>query len=383
LANSAAIAIRNTRDFQELQESQQLASIGRSAAAMAHRMRTPLQEIRTTADLLGENLKEGETAQNRKDVADIVNAVKQMDDAIKRVREAAKQIQPKQVQCDIEEIIRNSFIGNRSYAKQFKERQIQAQITGLESLKQRTMQCDKNLIEEAIANLVNNALEAIEDSGHIDISVMETREGIRIEVQDDGPGVDQKRLKLFKPFDTTKQDGLGLGLFIVRRNIEAHGGTISYIEKDKGACFQIEIPQPGQKDKFVASPQRPRILIVEDDSKLAIKYQRLLEQIGDSKIVEDSIPLFEQIGNFAPQVILLDLIMEGSREYEPQKAGMQILERLKEQHSPWRDVPVIVVTGSEEPEAESLCKELGVAEFFKKPIANDDLRKAVRQHTRT
>lgn len=243
LANSAAIAIRNTRDFQELQETQQLASIGRSAAAMAHRMRTPLQRILSLAQLLGENLEAGGTTQNHNDVLKIVKAVKQMNESIERMRIAAKQIQPTLKLWNIEEIIRGSFTDNPSYAQEFKDRKIEAKITGLETLKKHTIYCDGNLIEETISNLIDNALEAINDGGHIDISVVETQDGIRIELQDDGPGVDQKRLNLFKPFDTTKKDGLGLGLFIVRRNIEAHRGTVRYIEKTNGACFRIDLPQ--------------------------------------------------------------------------------------------------------------------------------------------
>jgi signal transduction histidine kinase len=245
LANSAAIAIRNTRDFQELRETQQLASIGRSAAAMAHRMRTPLQDIRTTAELLKEDLEKRKngTAENLNDLIDIIQAVEQTDDAIERVRIAAKQIQPILENWDINDIICNGFTGNRSFAQQFQERNIVAKIEGLEALKDCTIQCDKNLIEEAISNLVTNALEAIHDGGRITIKVTEVGNEFHIEVHDDGPGIDKKRLNLFEPFNTTKKDGLGLGLFIVKRNIETHGGAVSFIPKDKGACFRIELPR--------------------------------------------------------------------------------------------------------------------------------------------
>lgn len=249
LANSAAIAIRNTRDFQELQEAQQLASIGRSAAAMAHRMRTPLQGILSSVELLKENLGEGRTQQNIDDISDIVVAIDQMDYAIERVRLAAKQLQPVLNLYPIEDLVRASFTGNRSFAKQFREQQISTRILGLENLEHRMIQCDKNLIEEAISNLVGNALEAVDNGGHIDVSLIETQDGLRIEVQDDGPGVDKNSLNLFEPFNTTKKEGLGLGLFIVRRNIEAHRGAVSYVEKEKGACFRIDLPQLRQKEE--------------------------------------------------------------------------------------------------------------------------------------
>lgn len=126
--------------------------------------------------------------------------------------------------------------------------------------------------------------------------------------------------------------------------------------------------------------QKPRILIVEDNNDVAFEYQRILEKIGVSKIAEDSIQFFELVDNFKPQVILLDLILEGPREYEPKRAGIQILEKLKEQHSRWRNVPVIVVTGHIEPDIEARCQELGVVGFLIKPVSIDILRQTVKKH---
>jgi signal transduction histidine kinase len=255
LVNSAAIAIRNARDLKKFQETRELAAIGMSAAAMAHRLGSPLQDIRTTVELLGEDLKHtGQaTVQNLEDIEDIVKAVEQMSEAIERVRKAAMPLKPILRRWDVEDILRESSLDNRTFARQFQERRVQARIAGLEQLKVRTIQCDRDLLEEAICNLVDNALEAVSDGGHIDICVAEEDGELRIEVQDDGPGVDETRLpreSIFDPFKTTKTGGLGLGLFIVRRNIEAHdGGMVSYEKKDQGACFRIELPQHGRREE--------------------------------------------------------------------------------------------------------------------------------------
>jgi CheY-like chemotaxis protein len=133
----------------------------------------------------------------------------------------------------------------------------------------------------------------------------------------------------------------------------------------------------------MSSSPRPRIFIVEDESKVALKYQRVLEEIGDSKIAEDSTQFFEQINDYEPQVILLDLVLEGDREYDPWEAGIRILERLREKRSRWRDIPVVVVTGivetgRQDPDIEGRCRELGVSEFHRKPIHNEELRQAVK-----
>jgi len=124
--------------------------------------------------------------------------------------------------------------------------------------------------------------------------------------------------------------------------------------------------------------KKPRILIVEDDSEVALKYQRALKYIGNSKIAKDSTQAFEQIDIFEPHVILLDLVLEGDRECEAWESGERILERLKDKISPWRYIPVIVVTGRIEPDVEQRCRDIGVAEFFRKPVPIDILRKAVK-----
>ena len=247
LANSASIAIRNARDFERLQEAQGLAAIGTSAAAMAHRMRSPLQTIRLTAELLAEDLKELEqtTEQHLSDLDDVIRGVEQMDDAIQRVRRAAKPLQPALATHDIRRIVQNSFTGNRSFKQQFQQRNIRTRAAGLRSVQQPLVECDRNLLEEAISNLVDNALETVADGGRIEIHLIEKNGAIWIEVIDDGPGITREaQAGLFEPFKkTTKRGGLGLGLYIVRRNIEAHGGTVSYEQQAKGSCFRLMLPR--------------------------------------------------------------------------------------------------------------------------------------------
>jgi CheY-like chemotaxis protein len=132
----------------------------------------------------------------------------------------------------------------------------------------------------------------------------------------------------------------------------------------------------------MSSIQNPRILIVEDESKVALKYARVLENIGVSKVAGDSTQAFEQIKEFEPDVILLDLVLEGDKEYEPWESGWRILEKIKDENSLWQNIPVIVITGRIEPDVEQRCREIGVAEFFRKPIPIDALRQAVKKHTK-
>ena len=250
LADYAAITIHNAR---ELRRGAELAAIGQSATAMAHRMKTPLQDIRLTSELLREELQKLSTIPEARlqDFKDITRRVDQMAEAIDRVRDAARQLKPVYSPHDIGEIIKSSFTENRSFAEQLAKRKIRAELRGLGEIENRSIECDRGLIEEAISNLVANALEAVKDGGLIQVCVSQVNNDFHIEVQDDGLGINQNvlsRASLFEPFKTTKKGGLGLGLYIVRRNVEAHGGSANYYKTSRGSCFRIEIPRKGHQE---------------------------------------------------------------------------------------------------------------------------------------
>lgn len=110
-------------------------------------------------------------------------------------------------------------------------------------------------MEQALINVINNAIDAAAETvrtpGVVTVFVTSTDKSIRIEVEDNGPGVaDSVAKHLFEPFITTKQRGMGLGLALSRELIGAHGGTISWEGRQPaaGTRFIIEI---------AAAPERP------------------------------------------------------------------------------------------------------------------------------
>lgn len=104
-------------------------------------------------------------------------------------------------------------------------------------------------LEQTLINVINNAIDAAAEAsrppGHVTVRVAAMDEGVRIEVEDNGPGVSEVVAKhLFEPFVTTKQGGMGLGLSLSRELVAAHGGTIDWERRgpDGGARFTIELP---------------------------------------------------------------------------------------------------------------------------------------------
>jgi len=107
-------------------------------------------------------------------------------------------------------------------------------------------------LEQTLINLINNAVDAAaEGGGLVTIRVARMGRGVRIEIEDNGPGVSEEVAgNLFEPFVTTKAKGMGLGLALSRELIGAHGGSIRWERTglNAGTRFIIELPEEGRED---------------------------------------------------------------------------------------------------------------------------------------
>ena len=123
----------------------------------------------------------------------------------------------------------------------------QAATTGVGLVTQVSVQAsinaDKDLLREAVANLVDNALRVSPPGAQVRLSVDRGSSGPLITVADNGPGIEEDRLpRLFERFQRS-DSGSGLGLAIARRVVERHGGTIRVkTEPGAGSTFTIELP---------------------------------------------------------------------------------------------------------------------------------------------
>jgi signal transduction histidine kinase len=110
---------------------------------------------------------------------------------------------------------------------------------------------DRDQLYRVLSNITRNALQALEQlepiKGHIRVSARRNGQRVTIQVVDDGPGVPEKaRAHLFQPFQgSARKGGTGLGLAVAQELVAAHGGTIRLRDTDKGAAFEVEIPDRG------------------------------------------------------------------------------------------------------------------------------------------
>jgi signal transduction histidine kinase len=123
----------------------------------------------------------------------------------------------------------------------FVERNIQLEAVMAPDLP--AVKVDGDKIKQVFLNLLKNAAEAMPNGGKITIEARATQQAIILEITDTGVGIPLD-VDAFEPFVTTKKEGTGIGLVIVRQIVTAHGGAISYrSQPGRGTTFHIDLPR--------------------------------------------------------------------------------------------------------------------------------------------
>jgi len=230
----------------ELARVTSLTAAGQMAASIAHEINQPLASIALgcSASLrwlakTPPNLDEVKTALNR--ISDASDRASQVVDGI---RAMFKNDSRQKVSVDLNKMIRE-VIALLDVELQSHQILVKAEL----SPKLRPILADGVQLRQVIANLVTNAIEAMDavDDRARSLrlkSAVSDPEGILITVEDSGPGIDPENLdRIFHPFFTTKSRGMGMGLSICRSIVEAHHGRLSARSvADRGSVFQIALP---------------------------------------------------------------------------------------------------------------------------------------------
>ena len=110
-------------------------------------------------------------------------------------------------------------------------------------------------IQQALVNLIKNAMQAMTKNGALTLKTGEGSDGVWVSVTDDGGGIPQEQInRIFEPFYTTKKKGTGLGLMIVQRIVRTHGGRIELESRlGRGTTFRIWLPLHERKPRLLAA----------------------------------------------------------------------------------------------------------------------------------
>jgi len=220
----------------QLERRKRLSALGEMAAGMAHEIRNPLGGIELYASMLRRDV--SEQPDSLQLVNKISSGVKRLEMLVSQVLQFSREIQPQINQTDLAELVDQSIelAGDRIGSS------VCCRCAGPRPM---LVRIDSFLMGQAILNLVINAVEAVGESGTVDVSWSTEKpdDRFRLSIRDSGPGISATVLdKIFNPFFTTKESGTGLGLAIVHRIVEAHDGTITAGNSaDGGAIFEIRI----------------------------------------------------------------------------------------------------------------------------------------------
>ena len=217
----------------QMEREERLAAVGRLAASLAHEIRNPLASLSGAVQLLEER------AANPLHRI-VLREVERLNGLVEDFLQSSRPLTLQRVLTDPGAVITEvlTAFGNdpRCLARDVRSRQ------------GRTVQIslDPDRFRQVIWNLLINAAQATGEGGHIEIFAGVEEAGFVVRVSDDGQGIPQdKLLRIFDPFYTTRSGGTGLGLANVDRIIRAHGGSISAeSEAGRGATFTLTLPLP-------------------------------------------------------------------------------------------------------------------------------------------
>jgi PAS domain S-box-containing protein len=259
---------------------------------------------------------------------------------------------------------------------------------------------DPNRLQQAVLNLVSNAVKFTDRGGEIRVALGYTEGFAEIEVTDTGTGIAPELLpRLFERFrqaDASTQrrfGGLGLGLAIVRHIAELHGGSVQAESEGegRGARFLVRIPLAGYvraaENEGGARPDGPsavvmkpsaellsglRLLSVDDEADASEVLKAALEQYGATVITVASAAAALDILEREPfDVLVSDIGMPGMNGYE-------LLRHIRNGDGGAREIPAIAVTGFAREEDRQRAFQAGYRAHVVKPIEPDELAAAVR-----
>ncbi|WP_158598023.1 response regulator [Noviherbaspirillum saxi] len=305
-------------------------------ATLAHELRNPLAPLQNGLEIMRLAADNPEVVGRTRDMMErqLAHMVHLVDDLLDVARITRGKVHLKKEKVELKNVVASAIETSMP--------QIQAcghqLVTQLEEASL-LLDADPTRLSQIISNLLNNAAKYTSRGGRIILSACRENNEIAITVTDNGVGIPPEMLPtVFEMFTQVSQNlnqaqgGLGIGLTLVRRLTELHGGTITAASagSGKGSSFTVRLPFAQAREERPAPTNKPvvpignsgrRVLVVDDNSDVAESLSALLQVGGyTTRVANDAMQTFEMAREFMPEVVFLDIGMPGMNGYEVARA---------------------------------------------------------------
>jgi two-component system, chemotaxis family, CheB/CheR fusion protein len=359
-------------------------------AVLSHELRTPL----STLLMYGQLLRQGTLDHDKiKAAAEAIERAARVqarliDDLLDVSRIVAGKLNMKVAEVNVVEIARASVA---TVEKEAEKRRIEIKPDFEPSVP--AVLGDAERLQQAISNLLTNAIKFTPAEGVIRIRVHCVQEAVRVEVEDTGAGIDSEFLPhIFERFSqadrtvTRTTGGLGLGLSIARSIVQAHQGNIRARSagRGKGSTFSISLPIENVPNKSIRTPTLPpapqnvskihgtRLLVVEDDTSTRETLTEVLTMAGaEVRGAEGAAAAIQILSDFRPDVLVCDIAM-------PEEDGCALLRRIRARGPKGGgDVRALALTAFAGEDDRRRTREAGFETHLVKPVDIEQLIAAV------
>jgi signal transduction histidine kinase/ActR/RegA family two-component response regulator len=350
-------------------------------AVLAHELRNPLAPIRSSLHILRLSGRKDRTAEQVSEMMarQVNHMVRLVDDLLEVSRITRGKIELRREPIDLADAVHGALEISRPLIEEAGHH-LRVELPR-EPL---PVDGDSVRLAQVFANLLNNAAKYTDRGGHIRLSVVREGEEVTIAVRDSGIGIPPAMLpRVFDLFTQIDQQssrtrgGLGIGLMLVKRLVEMHGGTITAHSDgpDQGSEFVVRLPLsavPRRQSsarpevRMAASPTQ-RVLVVDDNRDAADSLGLLLKILGANvQVVHSGQDALAVLKDFRPTVCLLDIGMPGMDGYE-------VAHRIRRQPG-FRHVTLIALTGWGQDEDRRHSQSAGFDYHLTKPADIDALQ---------
>lgn len=341
-------------------------------AMLAHELRNPLSPLRSAADLLRRLLVEPSPARQTVDIVErqVTQLTRLVDDLLDISRITQGKIELRRTPQRLEHLIGNSLESVESLVRE-KGHSI-AIYSGPAAL---TVMGDPQRLVQCFGNVLTNAAKYTPSGGEIRVRTRRDGGEAVVTISDDGVGIPAETLpRVFDLFAQGErmldrsQGGLGIGLAIVKRLVEMHGGSVA-VHSDgpnRGASFEIRLPlaDVDTAPRAVAKPAAVsvrRILVVDDNRDGADALAALLHEDGHVvNAVYSSREALASIPHFRPEVVLLDIGL-------PEIDGYELARRIRTEGAV-ENVRLIAITGYGQEDDKARAQSAGFDAHLLKPV---------------